>query len=140
MVEKTGSSIDFWRCNKKMGISSHHDRYGVDRPTDDEKNDGATKDHLGDCKENVRTTTDSEEHDKTIEYPEMATSSDEDASDSEEEAGMSSDSEDDSSYNPPKIANTAFILEDSSHRDGSIYKGNSEWKRTYRIADLEESK
>lgn len=64
-----------------MGISSHHDRYGVDRPTDDEKNDGATKDHLGDCKENVRTTTDSEEHDKTIEYPEMATSSDEDASD-----------------------------------------------------------
>uniref|UniRef100_J3NAJ5 DUF6598 domain-containing protein n=1 Tax=Oryza brachyantha TaxID=4533 RepID=J3NAJ5_ORYBR len=124
---------------QKMGISSHHGRYGVDRRTDGENNDGATKDHFGDGKENVRTTKDSEEHQKTIEYTEMATSSDEDASDSEEEAGMmSTDSEDDSCCNPPKIQ-TACILEDSSHRDGSIYKGNNWWKRTYRISDLDET-
>jgi hypothetical protein len=32
------------------------------------------------------------------------------------------------------------IFPDSSHRDGSIYRGTDDWKRIYRISNRNESK
>lgn len=52
----------------------------------------------------------------------------------------SAEEEDISCYDDDIVPNSLCIFDDSSHRDGSIYRGTLAWKEVYRIADRNESK